>query len=114
FAAELKSHLTRGLDNLATEINTLGVARGKAHELLCLDALVRGLLVFGKNAQWERAVNVDVNFLCQRFLPELEKRGEPMTETIANYLLYRRVKAGQARTCEIELEKCVASLPKQR
>ncbi|MFN0119133.1 MAG: beta-L-arabinofuranosidase domain-containing protein, partial [Blastocatellia bacterium] len=42
FAAELKSHLTRGLDNLATEINTLGVARGKAHELLCLDALVRG------------------------------------------------------------------------
>jgi enamine deaminase RidA (YjgF/YER057c/UK114 family) len=41
FAAEVKSHITRGLDNLATEINTLGVARGKAHELLCLDALVR-------------------------------------------------------------------------
>lgn len=41
FAAEVKSHITRGLDNLATEINTLGVARGKAYELLCLDALVR-------------------------------------------------------------------------
>lgn len=114
FATELKQHITRGLDNLANEINTLGAVRGKAHEMLCLDALVRGLLLFGKNEQWEKAVQVDVNYLCHQFLPELEKRGEPMTETIANYLLYRRVKEGKARTCEMELEKCVAALPKQR
>lgn len=98
-----------GLDNVAVELTAGGAVIGKAHEMLCLDALVRGLLVFGPHANWERAANVNVNYLCQQFLPELEKRGEPMTETMANYLLYRRVRAGKAKACELDIEKCVAA-----
>lgn len=109
YADEVKSRTVLGLDNLAAQINGYGAARGKAFELLCLDALTRGLLVFGAHENWEKAAQVDVNYLCHQFLPELEKRGEPLTETVAQYLLYRRVKAGQARACEIELEKCVAA-----
>lgn len=112
YAAEIKQRITLGLDSLANEVNTQGVARGKAHEMLCLDALARGLLIFGQNEKWERAADVDVNYLCNQFLPELEKRGEPMTETVANYLLYRRVKSGKAAACEIELEKCLSAMRK--
>lgn len=112
YADEVKRRLALGLDNLAGQINTYGAVRGKAQEMLCLDALVRGLLVFGPQAQWERAANIDVNYLCNQFLPELEKHGEPMTETVAQYLLYRRVIAGKAQACEITLEKCVAAVRK--
>lgn len=112
YAAEVKQHITLGLDNVAAEINTQGAVRGKAQEMLCLDALARGLLLFGANAQWERAANVDVNFLCNQFLPELEKRGEPMTETVTQYLLFRRVKENKARACETEIARCLQSLKK--
>lgn len=109
YADDVKSRVVLGLDNLAAQINGYGATRGKAQEMLCLDALTRGLLVFGAHENWEKAANVDVNYLCNQFLPELEKHGEPMTETVAQYLLYRRVKEGKARACEIELEKCVAA-----
>ncbi|MFN0120884.1 MAG: hypothetical protein ACKV2V_10310 [Blastocatellia bacterium] len=110
----MQRHITLGLDNLAAELNTSGAARGKAHEMLCLDALARGLLIFGSNNKWERAVNVDVNYLCNQFLPELEKRGEPMTESVAIYLLYRHVKEGKARACEVGIEQCVTSIKNLR
>jgi len=113
YAAEVKRRIALGLDRLAEEITTHGATRYTAQEMLCLDALVRGLLLFGANEKWERAAHVDVNYLCNQFLLELEKRGEPMTETIAHYLLYRRVKTSEAAACEIEIEKCLAARKKR-
>lgn len=60
-------------------------------------------MTFGPHEKWEKAANVNVNFLCNHFLPRLEERGYPMTETIAQYLLYRRVKEGKAHSREIEI-----------
>jgi hypothetical protein len=44
-----------------------------------------------------------VNFLCDHFLPRLEEHGYPMAETVAQYLLYRRVKDGKVRSREIQI-----------
>jgi hypothetical protein len=65
-----------------------------------------GLMTFGYHENWERAANVNVNFLCDHFLPRLEEHGYPMTETVAQYLLYRRVKDGKARSREIKIGEC--------
>ncbi|MGH9845093.1 MAG: hypothetical protein ACREEM_40775 [Blastocatellia bacterium] len=113
YADEVKRHVVLGLDNLAGQIDGYGAVPSKAHEMLCLDALVRGLLIFGPRENWERAANADVNYLCDQYLPELDKRGAPMTETVANYLLWRRARDGKARACEIEIEKCIASVRKK-
>jgi len=101
YAGEVKDHVIRGLDNLAEQITTYGASN--VHELLSLDALCMGLMTFGYHENWERAANVNVNFLCDHFLPRLEEGGYPMTETVAQYLLHRRVKDGEARSREIEI-----------
>ncbi len=113
YANELKQRIVLGLDNLAGQITGYGAVHPKAHEMLCLDALARGLMVFGPRENWEKAANINVNYLCDHYLPELEKRGAPMAETVALYLLYRRAKGGQARSCEIEIEECLATLKPQ-
>ena len=76
--------------------------------MLNLEAYSFGLMLFGSRENWVRAANVNVNYLTNHFLPELERHGEPMTETVASYLLYRRFKEGKARSCEIELESCLS------
>ena len=93
YADTVKDHAVLGLDNLAAQIATYGVSN--VHELLSLDALCMGLSVFGDHPRWKQAVNVNINGLCDRFLPELEKRGMPMTETVAVYLRYQRRDAGK-------------------
>jgi len=99
----VKDGIVLGLNNLAEQINTYGASN--VHELLSLDALSLGLLVFGPHENWEKAANVNVNALTNQFLPELEKRRMPMTETVASYILYRRVKAGEAKATELALGK---------
>jgi hypothetical protein len=101
YADRIKDHIILGLDNLAEQITTYGASN--VHELLSLDALCMGLMTFGYHESWERAANVNVNFLCDHFLPKLEESGYPMTETVAQYVLYRRVKDGKARSREIEI-----------
>ncbi|MFN0120881.1 MAG: beta-L-arabinofuranosidase domain-containing protein [Blastocatellia bacterium] len=113
YADEVKRRIVLGLDNLAEQITSLGAMRLTANEMLCLDALTRGLLVFGQHEKWEKAANIDVNYACNQFLPELEKRGEPMTETVAHYLLSRHVKEGKATDCELEIEKCATAQKKR-
>jgi hypothetical protein len=98
-AESAKERTVLGLGNLAEEINTYGASN--VHELLSLDALCLGLLAFGDHPEWEKAANINVNYLCDHFLPELEKRHMPMTETVATYILYRRVKAGKAKASEL-------------
>ena len=107
FAETVKKAILLGLDNMAEEDLTYGTTKGKAPEMLNLEAYAFGLMIFGKHENWERAANVNVNFLTDEFLPELEKYNAQMTETITSYLLYRRFKEGAARSCEIELEKCL-------
>ena len=101
YGQTVKKHIVLGMDNLAEQITTYGASN--VHELLSLDALCLGLMVFGERESWEKAANVNVNFLCDHFLPTLEERGYPMTETVANYLLYRRVKEGKAPSREMEI-----------
>ena len=101
YAETVKKRIVLGLDNLAEQITSCGASN--VHELLSLDALCLGLMVFGQHENWEKAANVNVNFLCDHFLPKLEERGYPMTETVGQYLLYRRVREGQARSREIEI-----------
>lgn len=109
-AERVKKAILTGLDNVAEEDLTYGTTKSKAHEMLNLEAYVFGLMLFGKHENWERAANVNVNFLIDEFLPELEKHKVPMTETIASYLLYRRFKEGKTHSCEIELEKCLKGM----
>jgi len=99
YAATIKDHLVRGLDNLAAQITTYGASN--VSELLSTDALCMGSLALGSRAEWEKALNVNINFLCNQFLPELRQRGYPMTETTAHYLLYRRVRQGKAKATEM-------------
>jgi len=103
YADKVKHHVILGLDNLAEQITTYGASN--VHELLSLDALCMALMTFGYHENWERAANVNVNFLCDHFLPRLEEHGYPMTETVAQYLLYRRVKDAKARSREIEIQQ---------
>lgn len=110
FAQTVKKSILLGLDNVAEEDLTYGTTIGKAQELLNLEAYSFGLMLFGHHENWERAANVNVNYLADEFLPELEKHNEPMTETVTAYLLYRRFKEGKARSCEIELEKCLSQV----
>jgi len=97
-AERVKNAITLGLDNLAGQINTYGASN--IHEMLSLDALVLGLLAFGDHAHWERAANVCVNAICDVALPQLEQHRMPMTETVASYILYRKVKEGEADALE--------------
>lgn len=109
-AESVKKAILTGLNNVSEEDLTYGTTKGKAHEMLNLEAYVFGLLLFGNHENWERAANVNINFLTEEFLPELEKHKLPMTETVASYLLYRRFKEGKARSCEIKLEKCLTGI----
>jgi len=97
--ARIADAIQRGLDNLSLQITTHGASN--LHELLSLDALCLGLSVFGPNDRWEAAINVNVNALMNDGLPELEKRGYPMTETIACWLLFRKFADLDDRPAEI-------------
>ena len=104
---KVKKSILVGLDNVAEEDLTYGTSIGKAQEMLNIEAYAFGLMLFGNHENWERAANVNVNFLTGEYLTELEKHNAPMTETVASFLLYRRFKEGKGRSCEIELEKCL-------
>ncbi len=86
-AEPIKAKIEVALDNVSEQITSYGASN--FYELLSLDALCLGLMTFGHRNNWERAVNVNVNYLADHAVSELEARGMPMTETIANYLLYR-------------------------
>ena len=99
-AERVKKHITLGLDNVSEQIATYGASN--IHEMLSLDALCLGLLVFGDNGAWVNAANICVNAACDAALPMLEARGMPMTATVATYVLYRKVREGQAKAREVE------------
>jgi len=98
-AERVKTRITLGLDNLAEQITKCGASN--IHEMLSLDALAMGLLTFGEHPEWNRAANVCVNAICDVALPMLEERRMPMTETVASYILYRKVKEGAASAKEV-------------
>jgi hypothetical protein len=100
-ADRVKDHTVRGLNSLAAQITTYGASN--ATELLSTDALCLGLLAFGPRPAWQKALNVNIHYLCDVFLPQLVERGYPMTETVAHYLLYRRILLGKAKATEMQL-----------
>lgn len=83
----IEARLKLGLDNLALQINSFGASN--VHELLSLDALALGLLIFGPNADWDQAASINVNYLLDHFTDKLAENGLHLTETLASYLLYR-------------------------
>lgn len=101
YAEFVKARTLRGLDNLAQQITAYGASN--IHEMLSTDALCAGLLAFGGRAQWIRALNININCVCDVALPALEARNYPMTETTVHYLLYRAVKAGNGTAVEMNL-----------
>lgn len=85
-AARVRNSIIRGLDNLATEITTYGSSN--VHELLAVDALVVGSLIFGDRPLWRDAIQVDMNFLVDHFAARLSDRGRALPEPVGLYLLY--------------------------
>lgn len=87
-AQEVAEKFMLGLDNLALQITTHGASN--VHELLSIDPLVYGILIFGERESWKQAVNININYLIDHFLPILQANGFPMTETVGTYILYRK------------------------
>ncbi|MDX9975665.1 MAG: hypothetical protein RBU21_21975 [FCB group bacterium] len=87
-AAEVEKKTKLALDNLSEQITTFGSSDPTG--LLSLEALCMGLEAFGPTEQWQKAVNVDVNCLCNEFAPRLAARDMPVPDPIAEYIRYRR------------------------
>lgn len=100
-AARVQDAVTRGLDNLAAEVTTFGSSN--PHELLALDALAIGSMVFGARETWTRAMNVDVNFLLDVFARKLETQGMPVPDALAAYILFRKGPGPQATGADIAI-----------
>ncbi|MEX0331503.1 MAG: hypothetical protein AB3N64_08790 [Puniceicoccaceae bacterium] len=100
-ANKVKNALVLGLDNLALQITTFGASN--VHELLSIDPLVYGLMLLDPKDSWEAAVNININYLVDYFMPKLEKNGFPMTESVGTYLLYRMSKMEDELPLELRL-----------
>ncbi len=86
FSTTVESAIVRGLDNLATEITTYGSSN--TQEMLAVDALVFGSRALGQRELWTRAINVDVNFLVDRFRPRISALGQRLPDPLGTYILF--------------------------
>ena len=102
-AAEIAAvtvQLRAALDNVATELTTLGT--NNAMEALSLEALVSGSFALGPDPLWDRALNVAVNYIAgSTFAVELAARSFPLPEPVATWLLYRAWRDGRATPSEL-------------
>lgn len=100
-ARRVKDAVIRGLDNLATEIQSFGSSN--PHEMLALETLAIGSLVFGDRPAWTLAMNIEVNYLLDVFAPKLAKGNRPLPETLTAYVLWRKGPGPHATGADYEV-----------
>lgn len=98
-AAAARTSILAALDNLATEITTHGSSN--THEMLAVEALSLGVLLFGDRPLWREALYVDVNYLIDVYAPYLARRGRPVPDGLARYLMIEFGVRAEARAPEV-------------
>jgi hypothetical protein len=89
-AKEVESRTILALDNLAEQTTTYGSADPTG--LLSLEALCMAQEVLGPRENWQKAINIDVNYACNVSAPRLAQRNMPLPDPIAEYIRYRHEK----------------------
>ncbi len=102
YADEIKKDIIAGINHLASIITTYGSNPTQRWQVLELDTISLGLMVYGDNPNWENAANIVVNDLCKY---SKENPNVLLPETFAQYMLYRQVKNGKAESTEVNMGK---------